>query len=196
MQQTPPEPGENMRQRWRVPALGLGFKKVSLDSAIHERLLAHFRANQRNFVAEKGSSVKTEHAARHPSLLYFDDTFNLDLRRRLKPLHEAWSGLPLTEAACYGIRVYQAGAYLHKHADPIATHVISGTICIDHCLSKPWPLYIEDDQGTPHEISIDPGEMVMYESARLPHGRPHPLDGKFYAGIFVHYTPVDWKLLR
>ena len=34
--------------------------------------------------------------------------------------------------------------------------------------------------------------MLLYESAKLPHGRPQPLHGRHYASVFLHYRPVDW----
>ncbi len=38
-----------------------------------------------------------------------------------------------------------------------------------------------------------PGDMVMYESHTIVHGRPAPLDGAFFANTFVHFEPVDAK---
>ena len=37
---------------------------------------------------------------------------------------------------------------------------------------------------------MEPGEALLYESARCMHGRPIPLQGKEYSNIFVHYRPV------
>ena len=183
----------------RVPSLGLGFEKVALDAAIHRRLLDHFHANARNFRAESEPGtedilLRTENDRAHPALLFFDEAFNQALMQDLKPRHEAWSGMPLENSACYGIRVYQSGSYLYNHVDHTNTHVVSSTICVDHRLNSPWPLYIEDHDGIPHEISIEPGEMVFYESAKLVHGRPYTMDGDFYASIFVHYRPLDWAV--
>ncbi len=183
----------------RVPSLGLGFKKVPLDPAIHQRLRDHFNANRRNFRAEwepgkEDTYLRTQNARAYPSLLFFDEAFNQSIMQDLKAAHEAWSGLSLEKSACYGIRVYQAGSYLFNHVDRTESHVVSSTICIDRRLNAPWPLYIEDHDGNPHEISIEPGEMVFYESAKLKHGRPYPLEGDYYASIFVHYQPVGWKL--
>lgn len=123
-----------------------------------------------------------------------DAEFNQQLLRELKPLHEEWSGMELQESRCYGIRVYQPGSYLYNHVDRSETHIISSTICVAYQLSEPWPLYIEDGDGNPHEISMEPGEMVLYEGARLMHGRPYPLQGRFYAGLFVHYAPMNWTM--
>ena len=32
--------------------------------------------------------------------------------------------------------------------------------------------------------------MVLYESAKLPHGRYYPLKGNYYDNLFVHYFPA------
>jgi len=50
---------------------------------------------------------------------------------------------------------------------------------------------MEDVDGNASQVVIEPGEFVFYEGMRLAHGRPYPLDGEFYAGIFVHYQPAE-----
>ena len=191
MHQTPSRLVESqLPVRNKVPLLGLGFLKTKIDPALHERLLHHFHSNIHKFKSEPPNDyLLTESKSAFPSLLYQDEDFNRQLLRDLQKLHEQWSGLKLKRAACYGIRVYQPGSYLYSHTDR-ATHVVSSTICVDHRLRNRWPLYIEDLEGQPHEIEVEPGEMVFFEGARLEHGRPYALDGEYYANIFVHYTPT------
>jgi hypothetical protein len=31
--------------------------------------------------------------------------------------------------------------------------------------------------------------MLLYESARVPHGRMEPLDGNYFDNLFVHFRP-------
>jgi hypothetical protein len=39
------------------------------------------------------------------------------------------------------------------------------------------------------------GDMVLYESAKCIHGRPHPLKAKSYFNLFVHFRPEsEWPL--
>lgn len=55
----------------------------------------------------------------------------------------------------------------------------------------PWQLDIDDHQtGEGHLVTMSPGDMVFYESARCLHGRPEPLQGEYYVNLFVHYRPV------
>ena len=53
-----------------------------------------------------------------------------------------------------------------------------------------WPLYLVDNEGGHHMVSLEPGEMVWYESARVIHGRPEPLQGEFFDNIFLHFRSV------
>jgi hypothetical protein len=39
------------------------------------------------------------------------------------------------------------------------------------------------------------GQALLYESARLLHSRPHPLQGDFYTNFFIHYRPKHWEAL-
>ena len=179
----------------KVKSLGLGFKKVKLDPALHELLLTRLRANIHLFKSEPGQGfIQSENPRAYPSLVYIDKDLNDRLLTELHAVHEEWSGLSLKPAACYGVRVYQPRSYLYVHVDHARTHIVSSTICVDSQTNTPWPLVIEDDAGNLHDVSIEPGEMVFFEGARLKHGRPHPLNGDYYASIFVHYTPVNWSI--
>jgi prolyl 4-hydroxylase len=41
---------------------------------------------------------------------------------------------------------------------------------------------------------MDAGEMILYESHSIIHGRPFPMKGRFYANIFIHFEPVGHSL--
>jgi hypothetical protein len=59
-------------------------------------------------------------------------------------------------------------------------------------VDEPWPHVVEDREGQCHDVYLEPGQMLLYEGAKLPHGRPHPLRGRYYASLFLHYRPTDW----
>jgi len=79
---------------------------------------------------------------------------------------------------------------LYSHLDRFNTHVISAILNIAQEVEVPWPLYIEDNSGGSHTFVLKPGEMLWYESARLVHGRPQPLQGKMFDNIFLHFRPL------
>ena len=129
-----------LRQRCRemqaeAPFLGLGFKKDRLPTEIHQRLLDHFRRNIEGFRPEEPvDEIRTAQARVIPTLLLQDGAFNACLAEDLRPLHEAWAGMPLSLSACYGIRCYQRGTFLYNHVDR-QPHFVSSTICVDQSRS-------------------------------------------------------------
>jgi prolyl 4-hydroxylase len=48
-------------------------------------------------------------------------------------------------------------------------------------------VYGHDGKAT--NITMQPGDMVLYESHSVIHGRPFPFKGKFFANVFVHFEP-------
>lgn len=192
MYDTPAHLEEQTRQQQAAARYcGLGFKKATLPADLHRRLVQHLHARRDRFRAEESIEYIGNADQKTIPALYSEDTmFNTAIMRDLQPLHEAWSGMRLVESACYGIRVYQRGTFLYNHVDHTTTHIISSTICVDHRLASRWPLYVEDIEGNPYQLDLDPGEMVFYEGARLKHGRAYPLQGDYYATIFVHYRPA------
>jgi len=46
-----------------------------------------------------------------------------------------------------------------------------------------------DHQDNKIEIPLKPGEMILYESAKVLHGRMKPFKGRFYDNVFVHFKP-------
>ena len=189
---TPPALWQQTRdQQAQAPYHGLGFRKDQLEPALHEQLVEQYHACAARFQAEEPIDyIQTNEPKVIPALYFEDKVFNTSILQALKPAHEAWSGMVLEESACYGFRVYQRGSYLYNHVDRTQTHIISATICVDYRLDKAWPLYIEDAAGQPFQVDMKPGELVFYEGARLVHGRPWPLVGDYYVGMFVHYRPI------
>ena len=59
-------------------------------------------------------------------------------------------------------------------------------------MDQDWPITLQDELGHHQNITLKPGEMLLYESARVPHGRPFPLIGDFYENIFAHFYPESW----
>ncbi len=177
-------------QQEQAPYCGLGFQKGRLPADLHSRMLENIEKNAPLFRPENNINViNSTEPGIIPVLFYEDQEFNQAVLQALKPAHTTWSGMDLEEAACYGFRAYQRGSYLHNHVDRTHTHIISSTICVDHRLKEPWPLYIEDVDGNPYQVDLEPGEFVFYEGARLIHGRPWPLNGDYHIGMFVHYRP-------
>lgn len=58
-------------------------------------------------------------------------------------------------------------------------------------VNKPWPVEVVDHSGGVHKVTMEQGDMVLYEGASCSHGREEPLDGDWFANVFVHMAPID-----
>jgi len=114
------------------------------------------------------------------------------IHNSLHPVVEEWCGASVTPYCMYGIRSYKDGAQLSMHRDRIETHHQSLIIVVDKKVTEDWPLHVIDHQGTPHDIYAEPGEMILYESAVLEHGRPETFRGEYFRNMFAHYTLNNW----
>lgn len=93
----------------------------------------------------------------------------------------------------YGVRKYTNNSILRMHVDTLSTHVVSAIINVDQEVITPWKLLILDHNYEEHELEMQPGDMVLYESAKLLHGRP----GKFiYRFILIYYYDYDYYYYR
>jgi len=117
-------------------------------------------------------------------------------QKRLMVLVSAWAGVELEQTSMYGLRQYEAGARLLSHVDRMPTHAVSLIVNIaQDNLSQPWPIEVFDHADRLHEVTMEPGDIVYYESAKNLHGRNRPLackgnGGCSYVNLFTHYRPV------
>jgi prolyl 4-hydroxylase len=105
---------------------------------------------------------------------------------------EGWTGQKLRGCSLYGIRVYTEGSILHTHVDRLPL-VSSAILNVAQDTDEPWPLEVIGHDGKAHNLTMEPGEMLLYESHSILHGRPFPLKGKYFANIFVHFEPITEK---
>ena len=95
----------------------------------------------------------------------------------------------LSRSSLYGIRVYTSGSILATHVDrdPLITSAI---INVGQDVDEDWPLEVYDHAGVAHNITMTPGDMILYESHSVLHGRPFSLQGRYFANVFVHFKPI------
>ena len=80
-----------------------------------------------------------------------------------------WTNQELTECSLYGIRVYKTGSILATHVDRLPL-VSSAIINVASDLDEPWPLEVYGHDGKAYNVTMEPGDMVLYESHSVLHG--------------------------
>ena len=110
---------------------------------------------------------------------------------RLIVMEEQWLGgrIKLKKSPIYGLRIYQEGFRFKVHSDALNVGMIINFDQVD--MREPWMLQIYDHAHRLHEIDMQPGDLVYFESRRCFHGRMKALQGKYYASLFIHFIPAD-----
>ena len=104
----------------------------------------------------------------------------------LKPIFDSWCKMPIDFSYMYGIHSYKKGEKLPLHREHLQTHHISAQILIDK--DKDWTFDLYDHEGNLHTTSTSNiGDMILYEGAKLLHGRPLTFEGTYYDILYVHY---------
>lgn len=175
-----------------APLTRTGFQKNTIPENLYKTLFNFYRENRDNQIGEHIPDFISSDNKTQPSVLIeLTDRLRAETHAALQPVVEAWVGDYLEPTFVYGIREYLDGAVLKPHRDRTDTHVASVILNIDQDVQQDWPLLIEDHFYRQHEVVLKPGEMILYEGARLKHGRPQPLQGDRFANVFVHFKQTQ-----
>jgi prolyl 4-hydroxylase len=181
----------------------MGFKKIKCPESVY-KLVKEFWDQNRNNGDEEQWFTGNTYTNHWESKSYLISVENTKLRGGGGALQNAiwdaarstieeWTGEELTPCSLYGIRVYGNGAILAPHVDRLPL-VSSAIINVDQDLDEPWPLEVIGHDGKAYNVTMEAGDMVLYESHSIIHGRPFPMKGRFYANIFIHFEPLGHSL--
>ena len=179
----------------------LGYKTAKIPQELYQLILAQKsdtseveKCNTMNLNCASWNDERGTFLSRNNTRIVkfvSDKVIKDGLNEYLKPILEEFSGLTLNDGGFYGIRRYLNGACLWTHVDKLPTHQISAILQIDQKVNEDWPLLLVDHKGKSAKIMLKPGEMILYESAVVPHGRPNKLKGDYYDNLLVHYQPLQ-----
>lgn len=165
-----------------------GFLLTDAPAEMYDAVLNFYQTHQDCSNAEHLPKFIQGNSSAAPSqLVELTDELRADVHKDLQPIVENWVGDYLEPTYVYGVREYKHSAELKMHRDRLHTHVASVIINIDQTTDTEWPLVIEDHLYRQHRVCLKPGQMLLYEGAKLLHGRPAPFEGENYANVFVHY---------
>jgi hypothetical protein len=176
----------------------LGFAKGRLPDDVFATMGAFYYNNRHNAVAEEWNKTSIFVNSWESDVNFIAIPWELKRKwqTRLMELVNDWAGVELQETAMYGLRQYERGARLLSHVDRIKTHALSLIVNVaQDNLASPWPVEIFDHGDRLHEITMEAGDIVYYESAKNLHGRNRPLTckpgGCRFVNLFAHYRPID-----
>ena len=79
---------------------------------------------------------------------------------------EEWTQMEQHPISLYGVRVYTEGAIRTPHVDRIPL-IASALICVANDVEEDWPIEIYDRNGYAVNITMQPGDMLLYESSTI-----------------------------
>jgi prolyl 4-hydroxylase len=181
----------------------MGFKKIKAPADLFAVIQKFWLTNKDKAVEEKWGvgNTYTNNWISKSVMVSVEDT-NLrgggsEIKQHIwdaaRDVIGEWTGQDLTQCSLYGIRVYKDGAMLAPHVDRLPL-VSSAIINVDQDVDEPWPLEVYGHDGKAYNVTMEPGDMVLYESHSVIHGRPFPMKGRFMANLFVHFEPTGHSL--
>lgn len=188
-------------QRNRVQPSGmknytkLGFEIVKTPPALFQRMQDFYHSHR-----NKDESVEwpqVVHSYQNPwdaptsmiTISNFDEQLYWDIFDTTEDILQEWTQQRLAPSAFWGVRVYPNNSILTTHVD-FPPRVISCIINVDQETDEQWPLTMWGHDGKEYNITLQPGDMALYESHSIIHGRPYPFRGKSFANVFVHFEPL------
>ena len=180
-----------------------GYSLISFPKDIKRELTNFWQSNQQNKIPEDipknfiwGSKNSGSTIANILELQKYNKNLSEKVILTCKNLCEKWTNKNnLKFEVLYGMREYKRGAILKMHVDKKDTHIISVIIHIDKKVDKDWPLVVFDP-NTKKEKKIyldDNIDCVLYEGARVIHGRPYEFFGDSYTNLFAHFSTTDFS---
>lgn len=178
-----------------IPKLTQGFLKLNMTDIMRDELLPFYE--KWGPKAAKHEPIGGDYSNIHKVGMTKIDLDNHQGVRRVvvKEMQEVlqwWTQRRLKHTSTFGIRVYHRDAMLINHVDRADTHLASAVLQVGQESDEGWPLEVMLDDGTTLEVYLQPGEMVLYEGARLFHGRPMRFNGDKFANVFTHFSPTYW----
>lgn len=106
---------------------------------------------------------------------------------------EKFCGCKLEYAGAYGIHEFYNGHVIRRHLTNMATNVISAYLILEETRdedTEPWEMEVTTMDGTRRKMTLKPGQMMLWESAKIIHGFPQQYQGKRIATFMINFRPT------
>lgn len=83
-------------------------------------------------------------------------------------------------------RVYIEGDELERHLDrPSCEYSVTVNVA---CEGEPWPIWMQNRDGDPSKIILNPGDAVVYKGCDIHHWRNKMVHARVNAQFMLHYV--------
>jgi prolyl 4-hydroxylase len=168
----------------------LGFTKIRAPDKVFNLLKDFWEKNRGKEKPERwfAGNIYTNHWSAPTYMLSVEDKTleggGHELKQHIwnaaRDTIEEWTGHKQAECSLYGIREYRTGAMLAPHVDRLPL-VSSAIINVAQDVDEPWPLEVIGHDGKAYNVTMLPGDLVLYESHSVIHGKSVALPPDSYA---------------
>ncbi len=192
---------------WKIVRLPTMLAELCKDDYEHNKIRLHHQTEISISMVFNQHEVDTYYVPLNDSLLRHLET---EVIRE----SSAWLGIPDVEwvvSSSYGAREYRRGAIIRWHVDPTESQPITAIIHIAEGGNdgknpeNAWPIVVPKtlsgtqkdlDVANLEEIFLAEGEMLLLQTAKVPHARLKQLNMDYYSNVFVHIAPRYWSTLE
>lgn len=184
----------------RIPktgSFGNGYVKMSMPKSLKDFLLPWFAATKHEADPHEPVGWVMNEDKVNMTRLNLDKYPDVRSRivKEIQQVIQWWTQMRVKHTSTYGVRIYTRDAMLINHVDRVETHISSVILQVDQDVDEDggWPVEVLLPNRSVAEVYLQAGEMLLYESGWLRHGRPNRFRGNEFANIFSHFAPVDWN---
>jgi len=173
-----------------------GYLRMQMTDTLKKLLPFYESKRNATFKAVFIPGYFTNNHIIHMDMVSIDYKLKMEVQDEMKQVLEWWTKTRLKHTTTFGIRVYRREAMLINHLDRKDTHHVSAILQVHQVCDEDggWPLeVIHPHREGLTEVYLQPGEMMLYEGARIPHGRPMRFRGEEFANVFSHFVPADFR---
>ncbi len=179
----------------------VGYEKVAVPTKLVESLNHFWKTHERDIPAksffETGRTEINHWAAGQFTMDIDDEKYHSKHLRGLiweeaKPILEKFAGVELSPSSLYGLQIYTHEAVMPHRLDTLP-FVINAIIHVADNIDKPWPIEVYGHDGFAKNITLEAGNMLLYEGQSVIMGRPYPMKGQYQAEIFISFEPLGYS---
>eukprot|EP00931_Biecheleriopsis_adriatica_P005087 TRINITY_DN106648_c0_g1_i1.p1 TRINITY_DN106648_c0_g1~~TRINITY_DN106648_c0_g1_i1.p1 ORF type:complete len:453 (+),score=65.28 TRINITY_DN106648_c0_g1_i1:64-1422(+) len=180
-----------------------GYLKMKMPEKLREKLIPWYEERSNSFLQKHEGVMHANHDEVDIHLVDLHESYTLNMSfvrhaviNEVQEILQWWTGIPLRHTKTMGAQVYRRDAMLLSHLDNKRTQLVSAVLVLSQKVDENggWPFEITHPlRAGVTEVYLQPGEMLLYEGARLLHGRPMRLKGDEYVTVFSHFAPISWR---
>lgn len=173
-----------------------GYELKNIPAAVLDNLITHYKDERPKRIDEPiypNEMHVINKDEEKPGLIEVPRDLVDRIANGLDDYLEAFCSCKLEYSSAYGVHEFYNGNIIRRNLAYMATNVISAFLVLDENRdedSEPWQVELTTMDGNRRKVLVKPGQMLVWESAKIIHGFPVPYQGKRIATFMINFRPT------